>query len=255
MMFNHIAVIFRGHIRTWSLIKDHVLNFYDSLSVNVDYYFATYEQPKFNNNYIIKDFDNRNLIKFLEVPVHKNYYTSYMGPGWLNYNLLPYKRLREKEVKYDAVIDTRPDIGVFKLHQYKFFPVEENCLYTKLELHTNQVTKKLDIALQDWFFISSSKVFDLMTTRFTYGNVYGAQIAIRKFAENEHINVCTQNWLQTVITRPNLGIVTKEDFTYKNVYSTCGNWINLSREEKLQFCYNYHINPEDYNTDCIIAKI
>jgi len=254
-MMNHIAVVFRGHLRTWTLIKDHVLNYYDNLAKNVDYYFVTYKLPNKSSSWVEKDFTKRNLISFLEVPIYEPLYSSYIGPAWLNYNVIPYKRLRERHVTYDAVIDTRPDIMVFNTLHKKFIIPENNCLYTKLELHTNNITKKLDIALQDWFFVSKSNVFDIMATRFVTHNLEGTQISIRKFAENENIKIRTHDMVQTVITRPNIAILARRDIGYRNVNSISANWINLPKEEKLKFCLDAYIDPEDYKTDCILAKI
>lgn len=252
---NRIAVIFRGHVRTWHLLCDHMLPIYDSLATNVDYYFVTWQMPNFGTQDIINSFGDRNLVKILTVPILKDYYNSWLGSSWLSYNMLPYKRQREKHVTYDAIIDTRPDVAVDIL-QHKILPIEENTLYTTgLEIHHNWLTNHNDIAIQDWFLMCSSKVYNIMAERFTYNGEPGSQIAYRLFAEQEGINVCYLDYVKAFITRPNIGYDAFKNNKFGYVRHISDQWINLPKEEKLEIVKKYMIREDNYDTNCVHAKI
>lgn len=255
-MMNHIAVILRGHPRTWNLIKDYTLDTYDKLAKNVDYYFVTWHVPNTGVADLLDAFNGRNLVQFVMVPIIQEYYNSYYGSSWLPYNVLPYKRLREKEVTYDAVIDSRPDIAIQLLPNKKIIPPEENSVYTTgLELHYNWQLEKKDIAVKDWFFITTSKVYDIMAQRFILQDKAGTQISYRTFAESEGINVCTINYINTMIARPNIAGIELSDKTFAEARFKSLQWAHLSKEERKEFAKAAHIREEDYNTLCLHAAI
>lgn len=255
-MLNHIAVILRGHIRTWHLISEYTLSQYDRLAKNVDYYFVTWHQPNTGVSDIYKSFENRNLVLFHMAPIVSDYYNSHCGAAWLPYNILPYKRRREKVVTYDAVIDSRPDI-TFKLKSNKtIYKPDDNSLYTRaLELHFNYERQKLDIAVQDWFFIMSSRVYDIMSQRFIMHDKAGTQISYRIFAEQEGINVCTMDYLNTMIARPCIGGMKLSVETFNSVKLESDKWGQLSREDRLAYANKYHVRVSDYETKCLHAAI
>ena len=62
MKWNHIAVVLRGHVRTWHFIYPLVFKFYESIAENVDYYFITWDTS--NTNGIEETFEGKNLIHF-----------------------------------------------------------------------------------------------------------------------------------------------------------------------------------------------
>lgn len=255
-MMNHIAVILRGHPRTWHLISDHTLRNYDKLAKKVDYYFVTWFIPNTSTVDITNSFKGRNLINFVAVPIIKEYYNSYYSSCWLPYNILPYKRQREKTVKYDAVIDSRPDVAVQVIHNRYIVKPEENCLYTtQLELHHNWATSKKDIALSDWFFMSTSRVYDIMAERFTFHDNSGTQITHRLFAERENINICTLDYIETFLARPNIYNMELNDTTFLSVSYESKKWGNFSREERKKFAQFANVREEDYNTNCLHAAI
>lgn len=255
-MMDRIAVILRGHPRTWHLIKDYTLATYDKLAKNVDYYFVTWHIPNTGVDDLLSAFNGRNLIKFLMIPIIPEYYNSYYGACWLPYNILPYKRLREKEVTYDAVIDSRPDVAI-KLHKNKtIIAPKENCVYTTgLEFHYNWDTQKKDIAVKDWFFISSSKVYDIMSQRFMMHDKAGTQITYRLFAESEGISVGTIDYIDTMLARPNIYNMDLNDETFNDVKIISNCWAQLTKEERKEFAKNAHVKEEDYKTLCLHAAI
>ena len=54
MKLDHIAVVLRGHVRTWHYIYPMVFDFYDSIAENVDYYFVTWDTS--NTDGIVETF-------------------------------------------------------------------------------------------------------------------------------------------------------------------------------------------------------
>ena len=53
---DRIAVIIRGHFRTWDFCKSVLLDKLNSLTPNVDFYFATWDIPSENLKNLHKDF-------------------------------------------------------------------------------------------------------------------------------------------------------------------------------------------------------
>ena len=58
----NIAVVLRGHVRTWHFNAPKVFDFYDSIADNVDYYFTTWDTS--NTDGIEGTFEDQNLIHF-----------------------------------------------------------------------------------------------------------------------------------------------------------------------------------------------
>jgi hypothetical protein len=251
----NIAVIFRGHVRTFHLIHEYVLQTYDRLAENVDYYFVTWQVPNLDTPSIELRFEGKNLIKLLTVPIVDTLYNSWLGSSWLSYNILPYKRLREKQVKYDAVIDTRPDVAALLPKNYAFYLSDENIIVPNIELHFNHHKKYKDVAVNDWFFIMKSHVYDVMSQRYIMDDTAGTQISYRLFAEQENFHFRVDNSIQTMISRPNIAPHKLSDDNFLFLQHTSRLWPNLTKEEKLEFVKNYGVNVEDYETNCIHAKI
>jgi hypothetical protein len=255
-MMNHIAVILRGHHRTWNLICDYTLSSYDKLAKQVDYYVVSWDIPYTGTKHITDTFEGRNLVKYYRIPIIETYYNSYYSSCWLPYNILPWKRLREKTVNYDAVIDSRPDIAVKVYQDRPIIKPEENCLYaTKVELHENIFTHKKDIALSDWFFVSTSNVYNIMAQRFIFPDFAGTQITQRLYAEKEGINVCTIDYIDTFIARPNIFNLELNDNTFKDIGVKSREWVNLDREQRRQYAKAANVREEDYNTLSLHAAI
>jgi len=255
-MMNHIAVILRGHHRTWNLICDYTLSSYERLAKNVDYYVVSWDIPYTSTKHVTDTFTGRNLIKYVRVPIIDTYYNSYYSSCWLPYNILPWKRQREKTVTYDAVIDSRPDIAVKVLKNKAIIKPEENCLYTTgIELHDNVCTSKKDIAVSDWFFISTSHVYNIMAERFIFPDSAGTQITQRLYAEKEDISVCTLDYVRTFIARPNIINLELNDKTFRDISVKSREWTNLTRDERRQYAKAANVREEDYSTLSLHAAI
>jgi hypothetical protein len=263
-MMNHIAVVLRGHIRTWEYTRPAIFDFYDSIAKNVDYYFVTWNYEGAHRKTIEDAFIGRNLIKLLYVHIGENeHYDNWKGPAWLNYNILPYKHQREKEVTYDAVFDTRPDIIYNITNSEIVLPPEDDVFYCTG--YTNQPcpdTGKMFLGIQDCFFMSTSKVHDIMSERFIQWNDIGCHSKLVQVASDNNITTAQIKWLQESIVRPNSFELIPDPFDYFK-YRKTGyglrqieqGWMNLSSDEKIRILQKYNIKEMDYRTVSIGAKI
>jgi hypothetical protein len=256
-MLNHIAVMMRGHVRTFRKIYPRIFEFYESIAKNVDYYFITWQGSQVNTNNR-QIFENRNLVAQVFMQPNIDFGAdSYKSSSYLAYMLLPYKHAREKEVYYDLVFDTRPDVIPVKLPNRPIFTPENNTLYvTQFDLHPNFRYNFYDIAVQDWFMAMSSKVYDQMAERFICYNDQGVQITIRTYAEENNINICTMPY-QGYMIRPNVldQLVDDKvplDFNFNN---NIANWHSMPSDKKIEYCMKLGIPLTDYQTGSTTCSI
>jgi len=257
-MMDRIAVVLRGHIRTWNIIHQDVFDFYSTIAQNVDYYFITWSLPNFDFVPIKNTFKNQNLVDFVILPKVEQWYTSWYGPSIMTYILRPYIEQRLKSVQYDAIIETRPDVAIRFRENNTLSKPESNKLYVyNIEVHTSNNTKKPTIALTDYWFLSDYNVFKRMSERFIVEPIHGNQVDYRYYAAKENIGINTLcNCIETILTRPNcysLAGQIREKFS--ELYDMHEQWHFLSSEAKIAMCYNNNINVADYMTTSITCKI
>ena len=241
---NHIAVMLRGHMRTWHAIYPEVFAFYSSIAKNVDYYLATWENTNTDN--IEQTFTGQNLIKSIIMPVKfLEGPNSWYGPSWQSFHLIPYKKIREKTVKYDTIIDTRPDVLCF--NGKDLLPIQPNTYYvSKLEIQINRTTMNPDIALADWFMMCDSNTYEIMAERFRVNDFATTQISLREFAESKNIGIYVLDCVDAAITRPLIFEHKEKTFDICREHFT--EWSFMSNEDKKNFCLKYNISLHDYAT-------
>lgn len=248
-MLNHIAVILRGHVRTWRWIYPYVFNFYDKLAYNVDYYFVSWQGSELNTN-IAGSFEGKNLIAYQLIKPNTDINFSYLSAAYMSHLMLAYKHKREKSVKYDMVIDSRPDVLPFFRPNRHIFKPEPNILYTPhFELHFNYRTNYYDIAIADWFLASTSKVHDVMCERFIEPNDQSNQITVRTFAEDQGFYVNALPYVSPIMCRPTISeAVANNNVTIEFAYETSHRWASMSREDKVKLLEEKNIPFMDYET-------
>jgi hypothetical protein len=259
----HIAVVLRGHFRTFEYTHKVVFDFYDSIAENVDYYVSTWRtevNPQYKFRELFNNFD-KTPIKILEVPIISELYNSWKGPSWLNYNIIPYKKLREREIKYDAVFDTRPDI-IYQLKNKDLliFPKPMTLYTTRHMITDRQSDNTTRVGVEDWMFMSTSEVHDLMSYRFIEQNQIGTHNTILKIANEQGINTVAMPWLDCNIVRPNVFEEIPDPFKYFSTKGIDGdllkhNWMNMPTQNKINLLHKYNILQEDFNTISISAKL
>ena len=278
----HIAVVLRGHVRTWHFNAPKVFEFYDSVAENVDYYFITWDSS--NTDDIEETFKNKNLIYFQilnQQLENGRWYNGHLGPPFMNQMILPHLKRQEKKInqQYDCIFDTRPDVLPSRLkiifgdnagNNISITPPEPNTVYiTGLELHTNTSSIKpqsgmQDIALQDWFLYMGSDEFEKLCMRYHPDKFLyelrmgpGTQIELREYISYWKMFLCVQDWSKGHMTRPP---VYKLDWLDSNnidiLIETSNSWPSLKRDEKIALCERYGISLSDYvDTPSITCKI
>lgn len=248
-MLNHIAVILRGHMRTWRWIHPFVFEFYDKLAYNVDYYMLSYMGSSLNTN-VLGSFEGRNLITCKYITPSTDFNDSFVNAAYLSYLLLPYKHKREKQVSYDMVIDTRPDVlPVFKPDKHIHLP-EPNVLYiTGFELHHNPKYGYYDLGVEDWFFASTSEVHDRMVERFIEDNSQTNHITIRHVAEQNGFSVNKLDYVKAYMARPNIEeAIVNGKLEIGKISALQSLWGQMQREEKIRLLEEKRIPLMDYDT-------
>ena len=287
----NIAVVLRGHVRTWHFCAPKVFDFYDQIAENVDYYFITWDSS--NTDGIEETFKDQNLIHFqivnwqLENSIlsgggqEGRWYNGHLGPPFMNMLVLPHLRRRERHLgkKYNCVFDTRPDVlpfrSIYIKGEFAGKPIpltkpEDNSVYvTGLELHRNlspgDVKEGIeDIAIQDWFMYMNSDVYEEMIRRYhpdhfihKLGRGPGTQIELREYITENNMYLCTNDWVRAYMMRPS---VYQLDWLDSQSVSTIINssnlWQDLERDEKIRLCKRYGISLSDYvDTPSITCKI
>jgi len=275
----NIAVVLRGHVRTWHFNAPKIFDFYDKIADNVDYYFITWDTS--NTIGIEKSFTNKNLIHFhiLGSSLHnalltKNdlngaYYNGHLGPAYMNMLILPHIRRQEKclGTKYECIFDSRPDVLPVRNKDLSVTYPEPNSVYfTGLEMQTNGRTNELDVAMKDWFMYMGSDEFEIFNMRY-HSDCWlypedgpGTQIEIREYVTNNlftPMNVCIQDWCDACMIRPNvfrLDWLDSKDI--KTILLKSREWPTLTKEDKIAECERYGISLSDYvDTPSITCKI
>ena len=255
----NIAVILRGHYRTWEYNHKEAFKFYESIAENVEYYFVTWRLDNMFTKRITDSFEDNNqkLIKFLPIYPEDLYYTSWHGPSWLNHCIVPYKKQREREITYDAVFDTRPDIIYKRIENKIVLLPETNTLYvTRYEPQHGPDGNK-HIGIEDHFMMSTSEVHNIMSTRHAYLDVIGCQSQILKLATDFGIHTALIDWVRDSIVRPTAftNIPDPNKYFESDYRKVAREWGTMPLEQKLTLLKHYAIDPEDYNTASILAKL
>jgi hypothetical protein len=256
----NIAVILRGHYRTWDYNYKTIFKFYESIADNVEYYFVTWQLDNMNSKRITDSFEdnNKKLIKFLPLEPQSMYYTCWHGPSWLNYSIIPYKKQRERIIKYDAVFDTRPDIMCQRIKLNPILPPEPNTWYvTKYEPHFGHDGVTRHVGIEDHFFMSTSEVHDKMSLRHAYKDEMGIQSQILQIATDLGVQTASLDWVNTSIVRPTsfAGIPNPEEYFNVDYRKVQREWGSITLEQKLSLLELHQIRREDYTTDSILAKL
>jgi hypothetical protein len=260
-MMQNIAVVLRGHVRTWNYIYPLVFEFYDSISKNVDYYFSTYDLDSFKKlDKLTSTFRNKNLIKILSFKQDymddNAFHNSWTSPAFMAYTIFPYLNKNHQNNKYDAVFDSRPDIIPYRINDKSIILPEENYLYTtNIELHRSSLNQEYYPAIADHFLMSTVNTFYKMSYRYSEENLHSNQIQHIITANKYGTDICKLDWIDAVITRPNMC-----DFKNKNdkdeVMKLLCEWAMLSYEERKKIIQLFNLDEKDYlssnNCDCKI---
>lgn len=258
---DRIAVVIRGHLRTWNYLKPAVFDFYNNIANNVDYFFVTWRVPNLNEQQLLDDFKSNNLVKLLVLTPPtgpESFYSSWGGPAYLSFHIAPYVRKKQKQVTYDALIETRPDIAYCLNTSYPVIIPDTNSIYTP-RLSSITADSDIFIGTTDHFFAMDPAVFQITSDRIALNTTpLGSHYDYIKLFQYYNINVCSLRWADIAISRPN-GIDHVPDprqYAISNPAGFFHEWGNMSEEVKMSYVTKYNLNEYDFmNSDNPYARI
>lgn len=260
MKFKRIAVLIRGHKRTWDWCKHNIFHVYENIAEQVEWYFVTWQTPDLNLIQLKQDFRTKNLIDIITVPTSwYNYFNvgpppygqdsgPWYSPAWLSYNALPSKKLRQQHVNYDAVFDQRPDAIPYISTPY-FKNIDATTLYSTAE----NLSEVNDIG-----FMSDSRTYDILASRFTYpfAEDHKPETLFAEFCQSSNINI-KLGFLDYVVIRPDIfkhypeSFIPASNTQWEDIKNMSGpdirsTWGKLSRTEQIAIMHEHNISLWDY---------
>jgi len=256
-MRKRIAVILRGHIRTWEYNSSAVFKCLTKIDADVDYFISIWQTPQVKISKLYRTFNDNNrehCIKTMIFPKPQDYaYSGWQGPAFLSNCIAPFVRLHHIENPYDMVIDTRPDV-IWNVKQGKsiIWP-EKNTLYSTARTnHESFRDKKRHLGIHDHLLISTPDVFCTMSERVavTDNKTLESHCDMYNFARSRDINVCDNiDWLNVEITRPSDVDYTEPLKFFDPDQGARGLWDDISIEERIKYLNEQDIEKYDYITD------
>jgi len=273
--YKNIAVFIRGHKRMWDYTKKNLFESYDHLSENVDYYVALWDTSALNLDEIKSDFLGKNLIACITPPLYESFSGSWKSQGWLPFNLLPYKKIREESVTYDAVFDQRTDSVITEYYACEKFVLEPMTLYSQWPISSTDeasdcggltTTHPFPLkTIKDYGFMCDSRTFDILTYRFAFFEDLNVPVEhlLYNYCIKNRISIKNKHPLNSCIVRPTLcrnsnvthpigSIINNSTFTGDRMatlspfWNDFVEWHTLPSAEKIKLCFQYSIDFEDY---------
>lgn len=204
-MLDNVAVILRGHLRTWEWNAPQVFTFYNSIAHNVDYYVSTWDTPNLKNVKIDKTFGENQPKVFLNVGFQDREYTSWGGPALLSLHVVPYVRQQHKIRPYDVVFDSRPDVAPKFILGESICPIQENTLYTTNFTNLVDCHGDRNIGMMDHMLVSHFNVFEAMCDRIIIDsrNTKECHVDMLEFAKKQGFRVSNSlPWMDALMIRP-----------------------------------------------------
>lgn len=241
-MFNKIAVVIRGHVRTWFSLKDIVFENYKTLAKKVDYYFVTWDI--YDNEFktkIISSFETENLslIKFVKTD---NYYRGSQGPSWL----VNHTKTIIQNQNYDFIFETRPDV-VIKVDKSKEFVYQENSIFTSWENEVIDGNGVKDIGICDAFQGLSLKGFRVYCNRYKMLTKINNHVDLRNFYKEKFIDIkLFKDFIKPEIVRPTQVNLLFQNYSRDSWTDNWYKWDRFSDHEKINLLNFLKIKLEDY---------
>jgi len=254
---DRIAVILRGHLRVWDLIKEINFEFFDSLPYPVDFYIATWSYEPKKIKRLRQDFKDRNVEEFSMFQRSDSIYNPWVGPAKMATELTK-KRIHNQyynDINYKFIIETRFDVALFKTKD-----VAEPDMFEFGSTETSgQFNPNLDYnvpGLGDHCFLSGIGAHQIMNTRLLHDpGEEGNHIGMYKFAKMHGVHPFQIEWFQGLIARPNIvSLKYKRNFVSEK-WKLEEEWQKMSKEQKINMCTRAGCDPTEYAEDYHIGKL
>ena len=206
-----IAVILRGHKRTWKFTKDTILKYFKDKADRVDYYISWWNVGDVSKEQIIQDFAGYSLKKIVLADYKPEYGDPFYGPAYLSD--LVVNDIFEEEVlsnkKYDLIIDTRPDV----IHYSRLMePLKWSCPPWSIGFVRIEHKDKSIHGLDDHCFIGNSASLALWNKRIFMDMTLSDRLNLEKghhslyntFTENYNLHKFEIPWFHSFIVRPSI---------------------------------------------------
>jgi len=247
-MFNKIAVVLRGHVRTWPQISQVVFKNFNKISNLIDYYFITWDIPGLDEDKIIKSFKGQNLVKFIKVNNNQHYNNSH-GPSWLANNMYDYLL----PTNYDVIFDSRPDIvPVFFKHYHEQLEYTDNSVYVLWE----SIVTDGNTGISDCFQYMSKDVYKVFCDRYKTNHIMNAHVDLRNVYLEDNINIIPSNgfmFYADIIRPTQIDQIYLYESSIDKIWenkelliSLWNKWDNLSEQDKITMLNEQNILLEDY---------
>jgi hypothetical protein len=260
-----IAVVLRGHKRTWDLSKEHMFKFFEQMGCQVDYYVSLWNTPGVDRNQLTLDFANRNLKVLLITEPSAEYITPWLGPAYLS--SLVSKYIFEEEYlsqePYDMIVDTRPDVA------FEWLPHRKKMFCPKMAVGTTRVEPvaldngagTLWQGLDDHCFIMDSITHVIWSQRFRFTHELqnqrplpcGNHSMLWEYAKLYKIDSYVIPWFNSDLVRPSV-INFKDSVFYNKSMSARHTWNMATKEEKRKFVIDAGVGEKDYEEAIQIYK-
>lgn len=149
-----VAVVLRGHVRTWDFCKTSMFQVLESQYNDIDWYMVTWRESVTDQRVqsLHEDFQGRNFtLKVIEESSSE--YNAWTSMGRCCMEVLD--DIMEKQ--YTTVVETRPDMYLEMPPGVNFPEVEPGCFYTTgFVINWGEV---VDVGSQDWFLMYDAQGF------------------------------------------------------------------------------------------------
>ena len=259
-MMKNIAVVLRGHLRTWKYNAPVVFDFFDSLAENVDYYVFTWNTPGVKINTIRETFSDADKVpKVTEyVTPQLTKYTSWSGPALLATFAAPHIRYEHIKNPYDAVFETRFDTLTCLVPGIPITPIAPNTWYSNC--FTNLVDRygNRNVGMKDHFLVGDVETYSKMADRIVIPSEQTKEchVDMLEFAHTNNIKVSNSlPWVNTMMCRPSDRYRVRDPFKWATPHSiyidntTIPAWESATMYERIDMLTHSDIEWTDYITD------
>lgn len=243
-----IAVVIRGHLRTWNFCKESMFTTFESQYPDVDWYFVTWRESltEARLQSLKKDFQGRKLHLYI-IEEHSKSYNPWHGPGVLCMQVA--EEILQKE--YHTVFETRPDVHLYTTTPFP--EIQPNSFYTTAYNMNQGAVWHAGSA--DWFTASDAKVFHTYAWNRLHGTNHAPHQGYVLLAQKHNINLmnlripCKGFVLPSYrpadisLIRPSIFI---PDTGGIGIHGTT--WMGWDREKKIQVLKDHDIALDDYDT-------
>lgn len=238
-----VAVVLRGHLRTWNYCKQHLFKLIDSEYSHVDWYMVTWRESINDNRlqHLYDDFQNRNFTLKIIEECSSNY-TPWTVMGRLCMEVV--EEITTK--KYSTIVETRPDTYAVLSDDVHLPRVEPNSFYTTgYTLHHRDEYKT---GAHDWFLMYDYHLFELYAKQ-RLNTIYVPHVGMVEIARQHDVALHSlpNPGLYTDLLRPTVHDFGSLDPGHSH------NWYIWDDNKRIELLNRLDIAVEDYLTGGVAA--